>query len=192
MNPALEMASSNQSQFEDGTNVIVGTKFREEPGSRVLPWYNPAEAQGILTWKEGFKSLRARFDRLTDEFCPAECFLVQTLVPACGVSPTASPPVLPDRTLLWQGPGLGREPAKLLTPTWEPLRGVFPITSVHGEPILRTDQSPVAYPWPEGKDGAKRDWRNDLKDGKEICGNWTGSRLHRELLDLEAASAGWT
>ena len=134
-----------KSKFEDGTNIAADTPFREEPGTKVLPWYIPAKAKAARQWEHNVTKLRSRFERIIDECCPVECVLLQWRIP---IVQSALPelPVMPQLSkLLWAGPGLSREPAKLLGPDWTPLVAAFPISSVQGNPILSAEGDPVAY-----------------------------------------------
>jgi len=65
----------NQQQFEDGTNIAVGTPYRLEFTSRILPWYSPEEAKASSNWKDKWITLRSRFERIIDECCPLECVM---------------------------------------------------------------------------------------------------------------------
>ncbi len=132
-------------QFEDGTNVAIGTRFLEEPLGRFGgSWYVPMQSKASGRWKENFTKLRTRFDRIIDEFCTTECFLVQTLIPAFDIASTKPPGILPDRQLLLAGGGLRREPARLIMPQKPPV-GIFPMMNVRGEPMIETDGKPVAF-----------------------------------------------
>ena len=64
---------------EEGTNVAVGTKFITEHGRKVLPWYIPVEGEAPPDWKDKWKKLRDRFEKIIDEGCKMECFLIQVL-----------------------------------------------------------------------------------------------------------------
>ena len=134
-----------RSPFEDGTNITAGTTFREEYGTRVLPWYVPAKAKPARQWEHNITKLKSRFERLIDECCPVECVLLQWRIPMLS-SALPKLPVMPQGShLIWAGPGLSREPAKLSGPDWNPLAGAFAINSVQGKPILGADGKPVAY-----------------------------------------------
>ncbi len=135
----------SKSKFADGTNIPAGTPFREEPGTRVLPWYFPAKAKPARQWEHNITKLRSRFERVIDECCPVECVLLQWRIPMvqCALPKL---PVMPRRSqLIWAGPGVSREPARLLDLDWKPIEGAFAINSVQGKPILGTDGKPVAY-----------------------------------------------
>ena len=69
------------SSCEDGTNVATGTKFLTEYGRRVLPWYNPAEGKAPSGWKDKWGKLRDRFEKIIDEGCKMELFLIQRRIP---------------------------------------------------------------------------------------------------------------
>jgi len=139
-----EEVGGRKEQLEDGTNVAVGTQFLEEPARTMLPFCLPSQAKHIRNWKENLAKLRDRFDRLIDEFCVSECFLIQTLIPAYNIQSRNPPGILPDRKRIRAGPGLTLEPAKLFIPGKSPV-GLFPMMNVRGEPMLGTDGQPVAF-----------------------------------------------
>lgn len=66
---------------EEGTNVAIGTKFISEHGRKVLPWYIPADGEAPPDWKEKWKKLRDRFEKIIDAGCKMECFLIQRRIP---------------------------------------------------------------------------------------------------------------
>ncbi len=141
----LEGFFGSKSKYEDGTNIVAGTAFREELGTRVLPWYIPARAKAARQWERNLTKLRSRFERVIDECCPVGCVLLQWRIPM-GQAALPRLPVVPQRSkLIWAGPGVSREPAKLLGQDWQPLEGAFAINSVQGKPILGPDGKPVAY-----------------------------------------------
>ncbi len=131
--------------FEDGTNVAVGTRFREEFGRRVLPWYIPADGKAPRNWKDKWTTLRSRFDRIVDECCPQECVLVQRRIPAYAPCSPEYPMHLHECNGIWSGTGLSHEPARLFMPDWRPLTGLFPIRSVQGHPMLCKEGNPLAF-----------------------------------------------
>jgi serine/threonine protein kinase len=130
---------------EDGTNVAIGTKFITEHGRRVLPWYNPAEGEAPSDWKEKWKKLRERFEKIIDEGCKMECFLIQRRIPQSKAGHQEYPGVLQGRTIFRACNGLWIEPSKLFSPTWEPLIGLFPFNNVRDEPMLNSQNQPVAF-----------------------------------------------
>ena len=130
---------------EDGTNVAIGTKFITEHGRRVLPWYNPAEGEAPSDWKEKWKKLRDRFEKIIDEGCKMECFLIQRRIPQSKAGHQEYPGVLQGRKTFRACNGLWIEPTKLFAPTWEPLIGLFPFNNVRGEPMLNSQNLPVAF-----------------------------------------------
>ena len=149
MNPdpgtSLEGLLGLRSKFEDGTNIKAGTAFREEFGTRVLPWYMPAKAKAGRQWEHNITKLRSRFERVIDECCPVECVLLQWRIPMLS-SALPKLHVMPQCSeLIWAGPGLSSEPAKLFSPDWKPLVGAFAINSAQGKPILGAEGKPVAY-----------------------------------------------
>ena len=130
---------------EDGTNVAVGTKFNMEFGRRVLPWYNPADGKAPPDWKEKWKRLRDRFEKIIDDGCKLECFLIQRRIPQSKSGQPAHPGVLQRLQIFRACNGLWIQPSKLFTPTWEPLAGLFPFNNVRGEPMLDNRGQPVAF-----------------------------------------------
>ncbi|MGD0259466.1 MAG: toll/interleukin-1 receptor domain-containing protein [Verrucomicrobiota bacterium] len=145
LDTVLEGLSPLKRKFEDGTNITAGTPFREEPGTRVLPWYIPAKAKAARQWEHNITKLRSRFERLIDEFCPVECVLLQWRIPMVQSALPKLPVMSQCSQLIWAGPGVSREPAKLLGSDWKLLEGVFAINSVQGKPILGPDGKAVAY-----------------------------------------------
>ncbi|MBI2928822.1 MAG: hypothetical protein HYY24_24430 [Verrucomicrobia bacterium] len=130
---------------EDGTNVAAGALFREEFGSRVLPWYNPAEGRAPRNWRDKWTTLRSRFERLIDECRPQECVLVQRRIPAYAPSSSEYPMHVHERDVIWSGGGLSREPARLSMPDWQPLTGLFPLKGAQGHPMLSEEGKPLAF-----------------------------------------------
>jgi serine/threonine protein kinase len=130
---------------EEGTNVAVGTKFILEHGRKVLPWYIPAEGEAPSDWKEKWKKLRDRFEKIIDEGCKMECFLIQHRIPQSKAGHQEHPGVVQSRKTFRACNGLWIEPSKLFSPTWEPLIGLFPFNSVRGEPMLNSQNQPVAF-----------------------------------------------
>ncbi len=134
-----------RNRFEDGTNIKAGTPYREDYEMRVLPWYVPIKAKAGRQWQHNIEKLRSRFERLVDEFCPVECVLLQWRIPMV-YSAMPKLPIMPPRSkLLWAGPGLSREPAKLFSPSWKPLAADFAINNVKGKPIIGADGKAVPY-----------------------------------------------
>jgi serine/threonine protein kinase len=133
------------SLYEDGTNVAIGTKFIAERGGRVLPWYDPAEGKAPSDWKEKWKKLRDRFEKIIDEGCKMECFLIHYRIPQSKAGHQKYPGVLQGRKKFLECNGLRIEPSNLLSPTWEPLVGLFPFNSIRGEPMLNSQNQPVAF-----------------------------------------------
>ena len=130
---------------EDGTNIAIGTKFVTEHGRRVLPWYNPAEGKAPSDWKEKWRKLRDRFEKIIDEGCKMECFLIQRRIPQSKTDHQEYPGVLQGRQTFRACNGLWIQPSKLFAPTWEPLIGLFPFNNVRGEPMLDRQKQPVAF-----------------------------------------------
>jgi len=130
---------------EEGTNVAVGTKFITEHGRKVLPWYIPVEGEAPPDWKDKWKKLRDRFEKIIDEGCKMECFLIQRRIPQSKAGHQEYPGVLRGRENFCSCNGLRIEPSRLFAPTWEPLIGLFPFNSVRGEPMLNSQNQPVAF-----------------------------------------------
>lgn len=141
LGPGLEGLLGSNNKFEDGTNILAGTRFWEEPGTRVLPWYVPAKAKAARQWGHNITKLRNRFEHLIDECRPADCILLQWRIPMVESALPRLPMVPQYCQLIWAGPGVSREPAKLLGQDWKPVEGAFAINSVKGEPILGPDAS---------------------------------------------------
>jgi len=132
-----------EARFEDGTNLSAGTQFRAELTSKVLPWYAPSGAKASSTWKHRWETLRSRFERIIDEFSPLECVLVQTRIPACGISGEL-PAILHGRHSVLVRNGLALEPCGLFALDGGPLNGLFPIKSVKGNPMLNQQGGALA------------------------------------------------
>lgn len=130
---------------EDGTNVAVGTKFIMEYGRRVLPWYNPAESKAPSDWKEKWKKLRDRFEKVIDDGCKMECFLIQRRIPQARPDHQEFPGVLENLQTFRACNGLWIQPSNLFSPTGEPLIGLFPFMNVRGEPMLNKQNQPIAF-----------------------------------------------
>ena len=130
---------------EDGTNVAFGTKFYMENSRKVLPWYNPAEGKVPSDWKHKWTKLRDRFEKIIDEGCKMECFLVQRRIPESKSGHQENPGVLQGRQTFRACNGLRIEPSNLFTTTGEPLIGLFPFNNVRGEPMLNKQGQPVAF-----------------------------------------------
>ena len=141
----LAMLFNPEPAYEDGTNIARGTPYIAEPTGKVLPWYNPSESKALVNWKEKWSTLRARFDRLIDECIAVESVLVQSRIPAYGRQSNDFPPHVRERTSILTCGGLRSEPARLYAPDWSPLKGVFPINSVKGEPILNASGEYAAF-----------------------------------------------
>ena len=133
------------SLYEDGTNVTVGTKFIMEHGRRVLPWYIPAASKAPSDWKDKWKKLRDRFENIIDEGCTMECFLIQRRIPQSRKDHEDFPGVLQSRQMFRRCNGLWIQPSHLFSPTGEPLIGLFPFNNVRGEPMLNSQNQPVAF-----------------------------------------------
>lgn len=130
---------------EDGTNVAIGTKFIIDHGRKVLPWYTPAEGEAPSDWKEKWKKLRERFEKIIDEGCKMECFLIQRRIPQSKAGHQEYPGVLQSLKTFRTCNGLWIEPSRLNSPTWEPLIGLFPFNNVRDEPMLNSQNQPVAF-----------------------------------------------
>ncbi len=130
---------------EDGTNVAIGTKFIAEDNGRVLPWYRPAEGKAPPDWKEKWKKLRDRLEKLVDEGCKMECYMIQRRIPQSKVGHQDFPGVLQGKKTFRTCNGLWIRPSKLIAPNWEPLIGLFPFNNVRGEPMFDSQKRPVAF-----------------------------------------------
>jgi hypothetical protein len=130
---------------EDGTNVAVGTKFIMEHGRRILPWYIPAASKAPSDWKDKWKKLRDRFEKIIDEGCTMECFLIQRRIPQSRPDHEDFPGVLKTRQMFRRCNGLWIQPSNLFSPTGEPLIGLFPFNNVRDEPMLNSQNQPVAF-----------------------------------------------
>lgn len=124
-------------QFEDGTNLPLGTPFREELGPKRQPWYTPSDAKGSSNWKAALGTLRSRFETFIDRHHATECLLVQTLIPQFA-SPSEPSVTLPGRRLLRSGGGLSKEPARLFG-VKGPLTASFHMLTAAGKPFLESD-----------------------------------------------------
>ena len=143
--PNIAMPFNAEPAYEDGTNIARGTLYKVEPTPKVLPWYNPSESKASPNWKDKWSTLRDRFDRLIDEYVAVECVMIQTRIPACGHQWNDFPRDVRERTAILACGGLRSEPARLYTPDWSPLNGVFPIKSAKGEPILNETGEHAAF-----------------------------------------------
>jgi hypothetical protein len=130
---------------EDGTNVAIGTKFVMEHGRRVLPWYNPVESKEPSDWKEKWKKLRDRFEKIIDDGCKMECFFIQKRIPQSQSGHPNNPGVLLGKQTFRACNGLWIQPSNLFAPTGQPLIGLFPFNNVRGEPMLNNQGQPVAF-----------------------------------------------
>jgi hypothetical protein len=130
---------------EDGTNVVASTKFLTEYGRRVLPWYNPVEGKAPLGWKEKWGKLRDRFDKIIDEGCKMELFLIQRRIPQSKPNHQQYPAVLQRKQMLRACNGLWIQPSNLFSPIGEPLIGLFAFNNVRGEPMLNKQEQPIAF-----------------------------------------------
>src|ERR1051325_2220805 len=83
----------NPAKYEDGTNLLAGTEFRDD-GVRTTDWYVPAASKATLKWEEKWSSLRSRFERLVDQCRPIECVLIQSRTPAHARDKVGRPPGL--------------------------------------------------------------------------------------------------
>jgi len=133
------------SLYEDGTNVTVGTKFIMEHGRRVLPWYIPAASKAPSDWKDKWKKLRDRFENIIDEGCTMECFLIQRRIPQSRPDHEDFPGILKTRQMFRRCNGLWIQPSNLFSLNGEPLIGLFPFNNVRGEPMLNSQNQPVAF-----------------------------------------------
>src|SRR5665213_2956726 len=130
---------------EEGTNVAVGTKFITEHGRKVLPWYIPAEGEAPSDWKDKWKKLRDRFEKIIDDGCKMECFLIQKRIPQSQSGHPDNPGVLQGKRTFRACNGLWIQPSNLFAPTRLPLIGLFPFNNVRGEPMLNNQGQPVAF-----------------------------------------------
>jgi hypothetical protein len=130
---------------EDGTNVAVGTKFIMEHGRRILPWYIPAASKAPSDWKDKWKKLRDRFENIIDEGCTMECFLIQRRIPQSRPDHEDFPGILKTRQMFRRCNGLWIQPSNLFSLNGEPLIGLFPFNNVRGEPMLNSQNQPVAF-----------------------------------------------
>jgi hypothetical protein len=133
------------SLFEDGTNVAIGTKFFTEYGRRVLPWYLPSEGKAPAGWKDRWGRLRDRIEKIIDEGCKMECFLIQRRIPQSKPNHQQYPGVLQGMQIFRACNGLWIQPSHLFAPTGEPLIGLFAFNNVRDEPMLYKDGSPIAF-----------------------------------------------
>ncbi|MDB6066201.1 MAG: hypothetical protein JWR26_2409 [Pedosphaera sp.] len=131
--------------LEDGTNIALGTKFREENHGRVMPWYEPANSHAPERWKENWAKLRLRFEKLIDECGPVECVMIQRRIPKSAPVTPDFPLVLHNRRTIRQGNGIRIEPSKLFALDESQLVGLFPFNNVRGEPMLHSDGQPIAF-----------------------------------------------
>jgi hypothetical protein len=131
--------------FEDGTNVAAGTAYIPEFTRQVLPWYLPGESKPAIDWQDKWRRLQSRFERIIDEGPPFECVLVQSRIPAFGNDPNDLPPGIQSRTNISICNGLHSEPARLFGANRSPLKGVFPIKSAKGDPILTAEGDYVPF-----------------------------------------------
>ena len=135
-----------ESPFEDGTNIPRGTAYVTVPVDglgRALPWYVPAESKAPTNWKDKWLTLRSRFERLIDECIAVQCVMVQSRLPSFGLKSEDQPcAVRGQRTTLLAGGGLISSAGWLFTPDFSPLKGMFPIMSVRGEPIVNDQGEP--------------------------------------------------
>ena len=111
----------------------------------MLPWYDPAKSQAPQNWKDKWAKLRARFDRIIDECSPFQCVLVQKRIPEYAPISPEFPVIVHGFEVVSVLNGLRSEPSRLLTPTWDPLDGLFPVKSVQGKPMLNKRGAPQAF-----------------------------------------------
>lgn len=130
---------------EEGTNVAVGTKFIMEQGRRILPWYKPEEGKAPSDWNTKWKKLRDRFENIIDEGCTMECFLIQRRIPQSRPDHEDFPGILKTRQMFRRCNGLWIQPSNLFSLNGEPLIGLFPFNNVRGEPMLNSQNQPVAF-----------------------------------------------
>ena len=122
--------------YEDGTNIALSTPYRAEFTHSVLPWYNPVDSKPTTNWKDKWVTLRTRFERLIDKYCSVECILIQRQIPAYGLEHNDLPPNVRHQTAILICNGLRSEPAKLFKADGSQLKGLFPVNSIQGKPML--------------------------------------------------------
>ena len=135
----FEELATISNPFEDGTNIRLGTQFRTEFTSQVLPWYVPAQSTAPENWRDKWDRLRTRFERLIDERDAVEGVLVQCRFPAFGHRPEVHPPQMRLNHTILASASLRQEPAALFGPDGADLEGAFTITGANGEPMLGKD-----------------------------------------------------
>ena len=137
-----------ESPFADGTNLSRGTAYVTIPIDglgRALPWYIPAESKAPTNWKDKWLTLRSRFERLIDECIAVQCVMVQSRLPSFGLKSEDQPSeVQGQRTMLLAGGGLISGAGWLFTPEYSPIKGMFPIMSAKGAPIVDEQGQPKA------------------------------------------------
>jgi hypothetical protein len=136
--PASSILSRSvaEPKYEDGTNILSGTPFEKDSTTRVLPWYDPSQSTAPEDWREKWRALRARFERLLDDLPPIESILVQTRIPAFGRLANDFPLDVHLNQLLLSCNGLELEPTSLTSPDGSSLTACFPLQDVRGNPLL--------------------------------------------------------
>lgn len=141
---AAGSGKSGDFEFEDGTNIPPGTAYwEEELGWKVMPWYVPSKSMAPNDWKENWRRLRSRLEKLIDSCQPLQCVLIQTRLPAYGAERSINPSDYPR--LLFAGEGLERTACKLHPLCSQSMAGKFLIHGANGRPILTTDGQPHAF-----------------------------------------------
>ena len=161
------MRLPEQSPYEDGTNILLGTPHIAEFTARVLPWDDPTQSTASSNWKEKWSTLRSLFERLIDDYVPVECFLIQRRLPAFGLEGNELPPGIRHQTAILDCGGTGTEPAQLFAPHRSPLAGTFPIKSARGEAMRNTDGTNLAFRfgfWRRFVIQPKFGWSGDFSD----------------------------
>jgi hypothetical protein len=141
----MDIVMARPNLCEEGTNVAIGTKFLMEHGRRILPWYSPVEGKAPSGWKDRWGKLRDRFEKIIDEGCKMECFLIQRRIPQSNPNHQEDPGVLQGKQTFRACNGLWIQPSNLFSPTGEPLIGLFPFNNVRGEPMLNQHGQPIAF-----------------------------------------------
>src|SRR5277367_2465078 len=80
-------------------------------------------------WKEKWKKLRDRFEKIIDAGCKMECFLIQRRIPQSKAGHREYPGVLHGLKTFQTCNGLWIKPSRLISPSWEPLIGLFPFNN---------------------------------------------------------------
>jgi len=133
-----------KAKYEDGTNVLAGTKF-QELSSITSEWYRPSESVAPTNWQRNWTSLRRRFEAVIDSCRPVECSFVQTRIPAYARDAVPSSQILQTNGFFQFGGGFWREPAQLIGLNFQPLFGAFPIKDAAGKPMSNNAGDPFAF-----------------------------------------------